>query len=542
MPPPAPAVDPSSSSASASLGDTAGQQQQQQGEKPKLTLPVGPERQIAAEEMDESGATAQGGASLHPSSSSRHRPVRLDQSVRSQQSVRPRAPHPTPQSSFAPTGSRPFAGSSPRESFPFIPGASGPFRGPSGSSFSMNQSQQQYPHYPFEATPFNYDRQNVNVEAALAQAIGSQQQQQASSSSSGMLGGGREGGGEWRGDEQRDQGGRPVTLPPFNQQAQQPFFFPQFAAGLGSPLGPPQQQASGAGAAGGLSMSPLDSRGQVPSFLSPVPLPFDPSMERQRAFSQPVAGFMQGGQVPFYPQQPPVPPPPMFGQQPDPTQASPHWQPSPPPPAGAPRRSTIAGPNSQMELLYPPSGGAGAPPPPDAGGDGARGSGQGSGQGGTVQEIEVPSECVARLIGTKGACIAEFQHLSGAMLDFERETSETGLRKLRISGHAAAVYTARRMVDAKLTLWGARGANRVQTRIGIPEKHVARLIGPKGSLIQELQSLSGAHIDIDSARPDEATILKHGIGSLVRGAVVTGTPDAISVAKVLIETKLKQWG
>ena len=59
--------------------------------------------------------------------------------------------------------------------------------------------------------------------------------------------------------------------------------------------------------------------------------------------------------------------------------------------------------------------------------------------------------------------------------------------------------------------------------IDIPEKHVARLIGPRGSLVQELQSLSGAHISIDSCRPDAALLLQHGeVGWWYVGACMVG--------------------
>jgi len=146
----------------------------------------------------------------------------------------------------------------------------------------------------------------------------------------------------------------------------------------------------------------------------------------------------------------------------------------------------------------------------------------GDDNGPTVEEhMELPRHATGKVIGTKGAQIAEIRAKAGAQVDVDK--SATGC-SIRLVGDREQVDVAKAMINAIMEPLpeGANGGEYLE----IPKSAVGRVIGAGGSRIQELQERSGAKIDIDR-QPDRV---------LVRFA---GFPENIQTAKMLVTEVLE---
>ena len=128
---------------------------------------------------------------------------------------------------------------------------------------------------------------------------------------------------------------------------------------------------------------------------------------------------------------------------------------------------------------------------------------------------EVAERLIPIIIGRGGANIKKLNAESGATLDLDR-----GLRRITVRGKKAQVEKAVGLLDE---IAGTNG----ESELPVPAKDMGKLIGRGGSKIKELQSESGATIDI---RKEE---------NLVR---VRGTQQQVEKAMGLIKETLAGGG
>lgn len=149
------------------------------------------------------------------------------------------------------------------------------------------------------------------------------------------------------------------------------------------------------------------------------------------------------------------------------------------------------------------------------------------------ETAEFPATVTGRIIGSRGAAIAEVRAQSGARISVEKGIE---VCTVHIAGTDEQVQKARSLLTALAedTGGGGGGARRYPPRdeetIAVPMSSVGRLIGKGGDTVSRLHRESGARIDIDT---------KTGDPCIVR---LTGTRDAISRAKLLISELLARFG
>jgi far upstream element-binding protein len=145
--------------------------------------------------------------------------------------------------------------------------------------------------------------------------------------------------------------------------------------------------------------------------------------------------------------------------------------------------------------------------------------------------IEISQEKVGQIIGTKGAVIQDMQVRTGAKIFVKQDFPAGVNRQVTISGTPAQVKTAGDLV--RLIIENGPTAIHVNSMSGGPLLHVVidcaqalvgRVIGASGSTIKELQSRTGAKIQIDQNFPEGAP----------RKINVSGTQAAINMATQLI--------
>uniref|UniRef100_A0A0G4GER8 K Homology domain-containing protein n=1 Tax=Chromera velia CCMP2878 TaxID=1169474 RepID=A0A0G4GER8_9ALVE len=114
------------------------------------------------------------------------------------------------------------------------------------------------------------------------------------------------------------------------------------------------------------------------------------------------------------------------------------------------------------------------------------------------QILWISSHFVPRLVGTNGACLAEFEQRSGATMKYGRVSDGTGMKELTIIGTLGKVEKCVELVKNKLKSWIAREASGPARRdIWIPNTVISSVIGKGGWKVAEFQLLSGASISIE---------------------------------------------
>ena len=162
--------------------------------------------------------------------------------------------------------------------------------------------------------------------------------------------------------------------------------------------------------------------------------------------------------------------------------------------------------------------------------------------------VFVPTSCVGLVIGRKGETIRELQTKSGAQIFVTRDrdaTQGSHERSVLISGTEQAIHAATALVRDIVRDAQSRRQNQVPNHSRMPAAHgpilvetltvpddkVGLIIGKGGAAIRELQSMSGAKIQV--AKEDEASS-----NSNTRPVTLTGVRSCIDAAKSLIAEKV----
>jgi far upstream element-binding protein len=145
--------------------------------------------------------------------------------------------------------------------------------------------------------------------------------------------------------------------------------------------------------------------------------------------------------------------------------------------------------------------------------------------------IEVAPSKVGQIIGSRGAVISDVQNRSGAKVFVNQNFPEGVNRQVSITGTPAQVQIATDLINkiiaegpTAIHLNSLAGGPTIEVTIDCAQTLVGRVIGSSGATIKELQSRSGAKIQIDQNFPDGAP----------RKITVTGTQTAVSTASELI--------
>ena len=150
---------------------------------------------------------------------------------------------------------------------------------------------------------------------------------------------------------------------------------------------------------------------------------------------------------------------------------------------------------------------------------------------------------IARVIGKKGASIIAIREESSAEINIDKESSGDK-SEVTLKGSQHNVAEARRLIDDICRKFnGICDEDSVQTSsmpgddgpsteedIWIPEDKCGRVIGSRGSKIQEIQDSSGANVKVHGRETAEGGKVKVTIG---------GTPSQIENAKTQIQSLTK---
>uniref|UniRef100_A0A0G4HK79 K Homology domain-containing protein n=1 Tax=Chromera velia CCMP2878 TaxID=1169474 RepID=A0A0G4HK79_9ALVE len=113
--------------------------------------------------------------------------------------------------------------------------------------------------------------------------------------------------------------------------------------------------------------------------------------------------------------------------------------------------------------------------------------------------VWIAAHYVPRLIGGGGKCILEFQNRSGAQLEYDRVTTDEGLKSVKITGNSRQVDAAVSLITNKVASWAARDSGGPESEtLWVPDVVVNQVIGKKGSKVSEFQLYSGASVFIDA--------------------------------------------
>ena len=150
---------------------------------------------------------------------------------------------------------------------------------------------------------------------------------------------------------------------------------------------------------------------------------------------------------------------------------------------------------------------------------------------GQTETIEVPPDKVGQIIGTRGAVIQDMQNRTGSKILLNQDFPPTENRLITITGSPHQVKQAGDLI--KLIIQHGPTAIHVNSLTGGPQVTavidclpgiVGRVIGSNGATIKDIQSRSGAKIQIDQNFPD----------GVPRKINVQGSQAAIQTATHLI--------
>lgn len=128
--------------------------------------------------------------------------------------------------------------------------------------------------------------------------------------------------------------------------------------------------------------------------------------------------------------------------------------------------------------------------------------------------MEVPPNQMGRIIGKGGETVKQLQYDSGAKIDINTKEQPD---IVRLSGSDDAIAHARNLINDILQRsresqdgygshgshgsYGSMRSDRSEETLEVPPTMIGRIIGKGGEMIQQLQSDSGAKIQIDKDRP-----------------------------------------
>lgn len=146
--------------------------------------------------------------------------------------------------------------------------------------------------------------------------------------------------------------------------------------------------------------------------------------------------------------------------------------------------------------------------------------------------IEVAPDKVGQIIGSKGAIIQEIQTRTGVKAYVNQEFPDGVNRQVNLTGNPTQIKAATDLIN--LILEQGPTAIHMNSLVGGPistiviectQNHVGKVIGTNGSVIKDIQSRSGAKIQIEQDFPPEVP----------RKINVTGTTTAVNTARQLIQ-------
>lgn len=174
------------------------------------------------------------------------------------------------------------------------------------------------------------------------------------------------------------------------------------------------------------------------------------------------------------------------------------------------------------------------------------GNGNGARQNHLTKTVFVPTSCVGLVIGRRGETIRDLQAKSGASIFVTRDRDAahgSSERSVTISGTEQAINRAdmlvRQIVRDAHVRRNAQGTTLRMNNMGpiqmetltVPDDKVGLIIGKGGTAIRELQSISGAKIQV--AKEDEVSS-----NSNTRPVTITGIRSCIETARALIAEKV----
>eukprot|EP01034_Spumella_vulgaris_P030353 gene30353-37555_t len=151
--------------------------------------------------------------------------------------------------------------------------------------------------------------------------------------------------------------------------------------------------------------------------------------------------------------------------------------------------------------------------------------------------IEVSQDKVGQIIGSKGAIIQEIQMRSGAKAFINQDFPDGANRQVNLTGTPQQVKTASDLINLIIEQGpqaihtnSIGGGTSITSIMDCSQDDVGKVIGTKGATIKELQSKSGARIQIDQDFPSDAP----------RKINITGSAAAVAIAAQLITTVMTQ--
>lgn len=140
--------------------------------------------------------------------------------------------------------------------------------------------------------------------------------------------------------------------------------------------------------------------------------------------------------------------------------------------------------------------------------------------------LEITPDKVGQIIGSKGMIIQEIQTRSGAKAYVNQDFPDGVNRQVNITGTSEQVKAAADLINLIITqgptaihVNSMAGGPTVTQIIECTQPQVGKIIGTQGATIKELQSKSGARIQIDQDFPPEVP----------RKINVTGTAAAVTL-------------
>jgi far upstream element-binding protein len=156
--------------------------------------------------------------------------------------------------------------------------------------------------------------------------------------------------------------------------------------------------------------------------------------------------------------------------------------------------------------------------------------------------MEIPQERVGQVIGAKGAVIQDIQSRSGARVAVHQNFPPGVPRQVEIQGTREQINLGlelvRRIVETGPAATnnsgnsGMSGGPTISTTIECNQPQVGRIIGANGATIKDIQSKSGARVQIDQDYPPDVP----------RKINITGTAAAVSAAVQMVTQLIAQSG
>jgi len=148
-----------------------------------------------------------------------------------------------------------------------------------------------------------------------------------------------------------------------------------------------------------------------------------------------------------------------------------------------------------------------------------------------TEHVELPSIATGRIIGPKGATIAEVRVQSGAKVSVEKGELQC---RVTLMGTAKQIAKAKQMVQAlaegnEEAAGIGKGKGHVEDSFELAYTLVGRIIGKGGETIVRLQRESGARIEVNTKAGDPCPVL------------ISGEPDKVKHAKQLVMEVVDRW-